>query len=938
MSSVDELPNLSGYTALVCLPIAENDKGQAQLVELYRAKKAIDGTEWAIRRFVPELAADPLWWNDHDGRLTAFVERKHGHIARVEKVGTEEHRIADYATEWCELGSLRELREQWAPEPLPLALVVSLFHQLASALAHLHAADLTHGNLKPSNILLKKAPVSRNPKEGEARRSVATAGIEVKVADFASVPPAKLLQSKALKALRERFPNLIRLSSFQYSIAPECYQGEPSNQSATQLEMGKAGDIYTFGILLYEALTGRYPYQSRDARGHSLPPTPQEAIAAHLYDDAADARLYRGGLPDTLYELIEHCLHKEPANRRLQAGTLAEALAVIDEQLARPRDAQAAVRPPTTLLPSMTIINELNEQRRLPISGDGLLLKRDEQVLSSEEIPQVTLRLSEAPQQMRVLWDGLRILLRHEGVTDDPPIWLGSRQLWPTETAVWEWDQELHVGSSVLTLTQPVGFAEPPPVAPPPEPQAALLWRGAAQANPRLSLHVAPPVLVVAPNTPTTLRLTIENHTTVNESVRVRVEGLASPQAEQAPLNPAPGPAADAIEQLPAASPAWFPDSASIAPILLNLGTVETLITVQVPLGAGAVAGHYQAIARARSEVDGTEVGQPFEVVIQPVMAHTIDVRPRRRFGALGARYVVTLRNKGNVPTRYNIVADDDGRLLDCTPDQRAAQVEPGSERQIRLAVQPYEPYWFGPDQTQLLTIRATPTAGDPLSVPATFVQRPIIPRWLPLLLLAIVGLILLRGYLFRDRWMDHQALAELPLYAIFNPFPTTAPTPETPAPTAAPSPTIDPALIAAFILPTASPTTTPTPTTTATPAPPSPTPTPTIPTPVPTSFPIDPASGLRLCPAQDQALLLTGSGEPGTAIELHFDDRRIDLGVWGDPERLDQRFRVGADGRFAIPLLIGDERPGPHAIMAKTISGVIYPTDQYPQLRCFLQ
>ncbi|MFH2006000.1 MAG: protein kinase [bacterium] len=175
--------------------------------------------------------------------------------------------------------SLEALLARSGTDPIPLPDALSVLEQLARALDRAHTADLTHGDLKPRNILLGTA------KPGS--HVVRTVGFG----------RTRLLQRIVPVGLTRKEP----LLDAPVYTSPELLAGAP---------VGAPADLYSFGILAFVLCTGRPPFECataalyRVAHCDSAPPRP-----------SASRPDFAGPLPDGVEELILACLGKQPEAR-----------------------------------------------------------------------------------------------------------------------------------------------------------------------------------------------------------------------------------------------------------------------------------------------------------------------------------------------------------------------------------------------------------------------------------------------------------------------------------------------------------------------------------------------------------------------------------------------------------------------------------------------
>ena len=159
-----------------------------------------------------------------------------------------------------------------------------VLHDIASALAAAHAAGIVHRDVRPANVLWDE----------DAQRAL--------LADFGI---AGLLVTSDEEATR--------LTKTGQMI------GNPKYLSPEQLldqDLTELADIYAFGVLGYELLTGEGPYDAR---------TNTQWITAHLNQDPKDLRQMRPEVDADLADLLRRCLNREPKHRP-SAADVARAL------------------------------------------------------------------------------------------------------------------------------------------------------------------------------------------------------------------------------------------------------------------------------------------------------------------------------------------------------------------------------------------------------------------------------------------------------------------------------------------------------------------------------------------------------------------------------------------------------------------------------------
>ena len=168
---------------------------------------------------------------------------------------------------------------------LPVNHAIRMLREIASALAYAHEHGIVHRDIKPDNVLLS--------------------GGSAMVTDFGV---AKALSASS-NAEHGGMTSLgVALGTPAY-MSPEQASADPS--------VDHRADIYAFGVLAYELLTGQPPFAGR---------TPQNVLAAHVTEVPEAINKRRASLPPALAALVMRCLEKRPADRPQSASEVVHAL------------------------------------------------------------------------------------------------------------------------------------------------------------------------------------------------------------------------------------------------------------------------------------------------------------------------------------------------------------------------------------------------------------------------------------------------------------------------------------------------------------------------------------------------------------------------------------------------------------------------------------
>lgn len=224
----------------------------------------------AIKVLSSELASDEAAAGRFRHEVETAASLDHPNLVRVFGSGQGPGGIPYQVMEFLDGPSLSSLIEREGPLDEKRAL--GIFDQIAASLEYAHQRKVIHRDLKPSNVIVLD-------EDGSDR---------VKVLDFGI---AKVLSGKATTKLTQTGEIL----GSPFYMSPEQCQGD---------RMGPASDIYSFGCLMYETLTGSPPFKDE---------SPVKVVLQHLYDPAPKLTC----LKDVrgLAEIVANCLEKEPGSR-----------------------------------------------------------------------------------------------------------------------------------------------------------------------------------------------------------------------------------------------------------------------------------------------------------------------------------------------------------------------------------------------------------------------------------------------------------------------------------------------------------------------------------------------------------------------------------------------------------------------------------------------
>ncbi|HJV91267.1 MAG TPA: protein kinase [Holophagaceae bacterium] len=265
--------------------------GAGGMGEVYKAKDPRLDRLVAIKVLPEHLAKHPESLARFEREARAVAALNHPNITGIFDLGNEGDTV--YAV--MELLEGETLRDRLKSGPLSPRLATELAIQLAQGLAAAHEKGVVHRDLKPENLWITT----------EGRLKILDFGLAKQLPTF-TASGASALPTEAMEAGPHTEKGMI-LGTLGY-MSPEQVRGETVDARS---------DLFSFGAVLFELLTGRRPF-ARD--------TASDTMAAILRDDPPDVQDGSRPIPPGLRRIVDHCLEKLPARRFRDAQDLAFAL------------------------------------------------------------------------------------------------------------------------------------------------------------------------------------------------------------------------------------------------------------------------------------------------------------------------------------------------------------------------------------------------------------------------------------------------------------------------------------------------------------------------------------------------------------------------------------------------------------------------------------
>jgi tRNA A-37 threonylcarbamoyl transferase component Bud32/ribosomal protein L40E len=256
--------------------IIQEPLGQGGMARVYKGYQEHLDRLVAIKVLPSYYAADPNFVNRFKREAQAMARLSHPHIVTVHDAGEQDGRLY-IVMAYMSGGTLKGRMDH----QMELAEALPVVRQIAEALQYAHERSIIHRDVKPVNVLL----------DGDGRAVLSDFGI------------AKVMESAE-----------------QHLTRPGAGVGTPEYMSPEQCRgsgVSPRSDIYALGVMIYEMLTGRTPFQADN----------YTALAhAHIYEPVPPPTLFNPRISLSAQAVMLRALAKDPSQRFRTATDLAAAL------------------------------------------------------------------------------------------------------------------------------------------------------------------------------------------------------------------------------------------------------------------------------------------------------------------------------------------------------------------------------------------------------------------------------------------------------------------------------------------------------------------------------------------------------------------------------------------------------------------------------------
>jgi eukaryotic-like serine/threonine-protein kinase len=267
--------------------------GAGGMGEVYKARDTRLGRTVAIKILPEALAADSQFRDRFDREARTISQLDHPHICALYDVGAQDG-TAYLVMQYLEGETLAHRLTKGA---LPIDQALQYAIEIADALETAHRAGVIHRDFKPGNVMLTKSGATLL--DFGLAKTTAPLGSVAGLSMLPTTPPGLTAQGTIL-------------GTFQY-MAPEQLEGREADART---------DIFAFGAVLYEMLTGKMAFEGKNQAG---------LIGAILHIDPPAVTTLRPLLPPFLDRVVKKCLRKDTDYRWQTARDLLDELKWIAE-------------------------------------------------------------------------------------------------------------------------------------------------------------------------------------------------------------------------------------------------------------------------------------------------------------------------------------------------------------------------------------------------------------------------------------------------------------------------------------------------------------------------------------------------------------------------------------------------------------------------------
>src|SRR5580704_1181564 len=241
----------------------------------------------AIKILPPDVANDPPRRARFTQEAKALAALNHPNILSIFEFGEDRGQVF-MVSELVDGESLRAMVDRG---PVPSRKAIEIAVQIADGLAAAHSLQVVHRDLKPENVMVTRSG-------------------QVKLLDFGLAKQGIVAEGDRTASMALSAPGTV-MGTAGY-MSPEQVRGEPVDTRS---------DIFSFGCVLYEMLTGKRAFKA---------PSGIETMHAILHAEPEDFQGETKAPPPALAVIVRRCMEKQPSQRFQSAADLAFALRAVN--------------------------------------------------------------------------------------------------------------------------------------------------------------------------------------------------------------------------------------------------------------------------------------------------------------------------------------------------------------------------------------------------------------------------------------------------------------------------------------------------------------------------------------------------------------------------------------------------------------------------------
>jgi len=328
----------------------ERQLGRGGMGTVYLAEQLSVGRKVALKVLRGDFARDDGFEArfQQEAKLVAGLnERRNPRVTLVHDFDQTEDGTLFIVMEWLEGRVLSEVIQRDRALDLPRA--VRLATQIAEGLEAAHRANVVHRDVKPQNIMVLEA------------------GDDIKLMDF------------GIARLRDSGTSMTRAGTMMGTpdyMAPEQIEGQDITEKT---------DMYSFGIVLYEMLTGTVPFRAS---------TQAAVLTKQLQEQPVPPSRLRPDIPRELEAIVLKALEKDPAKRERDMAAIVRALRETSRHLGDVSLDESAVGTPTIIVDPA---REMSPEAAVPTMQVGHTFAAARPQVSHDPAPSVTVVRHETP-------------------------------------------------------------------------------------------------------------------------------------------------------------------------------------------------------------------------------------------------------------------------------------------------------------------------------------------------------------------------------------------------------------------------------------------------------------------------------------------------------------------------------------------------------------